>query len=378
MSADVFFATTAREGAGPQEDLDAVAERYVEQRRLLSTAQARRHRDEMINHLIPFADRLARRYRTSAEPADDLKQVARMGLVKAVDRYDPERGSFTAFAAATIGGELKRHFRDHTWGVHVPRRVQGLTLAVVEAQSALTGELGRAPTDVEVAARCEVTRDAVDDARRSSAGYRPASLNMPVGESGGQLADLIGSPDAAIELVADQEAMRDLIDQLPERERRILLERFYGNRTQSDIAADIGISQMHVSRLLSRALAAMRAAMLSDERPALLHSAEAAGPVISVRPQASGAICVLLAGEIDRDNAGRLRHELLGLVRRARPDSRMEIDLTAVPLIDAAGINALFGGYQAARARGVTMTLVGMQPFVARTVVESGLRSLMS
>jgi RNA polymerase sigma-B factor len=201
---------------------------------------------------------------------------------------------------------------------------------------------------------------------------------MPVGESGGQLADLIGSPDAAIELVADQEAMRDLIDQLPERERRILLERFYGNRTQSDIAADIGISQMHVSRLLSRALAAMRAAMLSDERPALLHSAEAAGPVISVRPQTSGAIRVLLAGEIDRDNAGRLRHELLGLVRRARPDSRMEIDLTAVPLIDAAGINALFGAYQAARARGVAMTLVGMQPFVARIVVESGLRSLMS
>jgi RNA polymerase sigma-B factor len=246
------------------ENLDEIAERYAFDRGRTSGQENQRLRDQMITQLLPFAGRLAGRYRGTREPAADLEQVARVGLVKAVDRYDPERGSFTAFAVATVTGELKRHFRDSTWGVHVPRRLQELALSVAKAEGALVAELGRRPTDREVAHRCQVSLAEVTDARRSAAGHTPVSLSIPTGESGRELGDQFGEADQAVEMVPDHVTLRALVGRLPDRDRRILMERFYGNRSQAEIAAGLGISQMHVSRLISRILERLRAAMLGE------------------------------------------------------------------------------------------------------------------
>jgi RNA polymerase sigma-B factor len=364
----------------PSGDLDQIAEQYARDRQGLAGARADYLREQIIGAMLPFADRLARRHRNSREPADDLAQVARLGLVKAVDRYDPERGSFTAFAVTTITGELKRHFRDHTWGIHVPRRLQDLTLAVTQVENALAVELGRRPTDAEVAARCEVDPEDFQDARRSGAGRRPVSLSLPVGESGGVLGDLFGRVDTAIEAVGDQVTLRRLIPLLPVRERHILLESFYGNRAQADIAADLGISQMHVSRLLSRTLGWLRAAMLSDEPPpwgAARNDGEAM-PVVAVRRQPSGVVRVVVSGEVDRDNADRLRQPIVNLIRHSAPGSRLEIHLGGVPLLDAAGVAVLLAVHEAARVRSVDLTAVGLQPSVRRIAVIAGLGAMLA
>ncbi len=364
--------------SAPREDLDEIAVRYAQERRTLPAAQAARLRDEMIRTMLPFAGRLARRYRHGREPLEDLVQVARMGLVKSVDRYDPRRGSFTAYALATISGDVKKHFRDHTWGVHVPRRLQELALAVNRAENALTVELARRPTDAEVARRCEIAEPAVADARRSGAGYRAVSLSLPVGDSGGQLGDLFGATDPAVETVADHVTLRRLLPYVPPRERRILEERFYGERTQSEIAADLGISQMHVSRLLSRTLGWLRAAMLSDEMPpwpAGDPDSGEADPVVTTRTDPAGVVRVAVTGEVDQDNADRLRRHLLRLLDRC--GAGLEIDLRGVPLLDAAGVALLLAVYEAARVRDVTVTATGMQPFVRRIAAVTGLRALL-
>ncbi|HJT90709.1 MAG TPA: sigma-70 family RNA polymerase sigma factor, partial [Mycobacterium sp.] len=322
--------------------------------------------------------RLAGRYRNSREPAADLEQVARVGLVKAVDRYDPDRGSFTAFAVATVTGELKRYFRDNTWGVHVPRRVQELALTVRQAEGALTAELGRRPTDREVAHRCQVDLHDVADARQSAAGYLPVSFSAPVGESGQQLGDLLGESDYAVDLVPDRVTLRGLVARLPERERRILMERYYGNRSQAEIAAGLGISQMHVSRLLARTHAWLRAAMLGGEAPSWpADDAVETSPVITVRRDDSGGVRVLIIGEIDRDNAGRLRQALFELIHCTRAGSRLMIDLGGVPLIDAAGLAVLLNAHDAARVRRIALTLVRMRPYVRRVAAVAGLGALL-
>jgi RNA polymerase sigma-B factor len=373
MSTDTQGATMAAVTCGPEDDLDALVERYAGQRRSVTGDPALRLRADLIGALLPFADRLARRYYNSREHPQDLQQVARVGLVKAVDRYESGCGSFTAFAVATISGELKRYFRDHTWGVHVPRRLQDLARAVGQAEGALAAELRRRPTDREVAERCQVGRDDVVAARQSGAGYRPVSLSLPVGESGGQLSDMFGGPDEAVEGVADRVSLRELIERLPAREREILLNRFYGNRTQSEIARDLNISQMHVSRLLTRTLGWLRASLLSDAVvpwPSPDPDAED-GPVVGVRTQPD-RIRVIVAGEIDRDNAGRLRASLLDVVRRTVPGRRVELDLRQVPLVDAAAVGVLRAVHDAARVRGITVTAAGVQPFVRRTMVIAG------
>ncbi|WP_250007754.1 sigma-70 family RNA polymerase sigma factor [Actinoplanes sp. M2I2] len=361
------------------EDLDVVAEQYARDRAGLPPAQTQRLREETIRRMLPFAGRLAGRYRHGREPSDDLEQVARLGLIKAIDRYDPERGSFTAYAVTTIVGELKRYFRDHSWGLQVPRRLQDLSRVVGQADEALTTELNRPPSDREVAVRCGITEQEVAEARRSRAGYRPVSLSLPVGDSGGELSDLLGGADGALELVPEQLTLRRLLDQLPTRERRILLERFYGNRTQLEIANDLGISQMHVSRLLNRTLEWLRTAMLTEDTPAWhgesTDTAET-NPVVAVRRQPTG-LRVVVAGEVDRDNAGLLREALLRLVRRAPAGSRLEIDLAAVPLLAAAGVAALLAVHEAARIRRIEVTAVGVQPFVRRIAAITGLGALL-
>jgi RNA polymerase sigma-B factor len=359
------------------EDLDTAATTYAE--RLVSATGVERAalRDELTRYCLPFAGRIARRYRGRGEPLEDLEQVARLGLVKAIDRYDPGRGSFTAYAVVTISGEIKRHFRDKTWGVHVPRRVQDLSLEVGHASMVLTNALSRTPTVAELAERLEVNETAVLEALESAAGYSPASLNAPAGaEGGGEFGDLLGGADADLELVDDRLTVADLLLRLPARERRMLAMRFYGNRTQAEIASELGISQMHVSRLLSRALSWLRQAMLSDIPPRwdgaggqLEH-----GMHISVLANADGLV-VRVRGEVDRDTAERLRTSLRHAVSKA-PD-RLVIDLSGVPLVDAAGVAVLTDAASAAAVAEVGVSLTGAQPYVARILAVSGLKHLM-
>ncbi|GAB2614967.1 hypothetical protein Aab01nite_27150 [Paractinoplanes abujensis] len=362
------------------DDLDEIAERYIRDRAALDPVRAGRLRDDVIRRLLPFAGRLAGRYRHSRESMDDLEQVARLALVKAIDRYDPERGSFTAYAVTTISGELKRYFRDHTWGVQVPRRLQDLSRVAGRATEELTAELHRPPTEQELAARCGAGVAEVAEALASRAGYRPVSLSLPVGDSGAALGDLLGDADGNLELVTDQLTLRRLIERLPAREKRILLERFYGNRSQSEIADDLGISQMHVSRLISRVLGWLRTAMLTDETP--LWPGDTAdpaqtGPAVAIRRSATGPTRVVVTGEVDRDNAGRLQRKLVRIIARAPAGAQLEVDLGGVPSLSAAGARALLAAYDAGRVRGVVVSVVAMQPFVRRFAAVVGLTPLL-
>ena len=248
------------------EDLDTAALIFRRSGPHRDGCAQRQARDELIAFALPFAGRIARRFVWRGEPIDDLEQVARLGLVKAVDRYDPQRGSFTAYAVATMVGELKRHFRDRTWGTHVPRGLRDLSVVVGRATSVLTHELSRPPTAGEIAERVHTSEADIHSVRECVAAYLPTPLSMPVGGDGRwRLEDVAGSPDAQLELVDDRLSVRNLVGRLPEREQRILAMRFYGNLTQADIAERIGISQMHVSRLLARSLTWLRHAMLNDE-----------------------------------------------------------------------------------------------------------------
>ncbi|MEV8514626.1 SigB/SigF/SigG family RNA polymerase sigma factor [Dactylosporangium sp. NPDC051484] len=221
----------------------------------------RRIRDEVIEACLPTAHRLARRYGGSGEPLADLVQVAALGLVKAVDGFDPARGiEFGAYATPTIAGEIKRHFRDRTWGVRLPRRLQELRLQVAHARDELTQRLGRSPTVAELAAHLSTGEEDVIEVLGSGDAYRPVSLDTPThtAEESTTIADTIGGEPSEYNLVEFREALRVLIERLPEREQRILAMRFYGNLTQTEIAARVGLSQMHVSRLLAHSLGFLR------------------------------------------------------------------------------------------------------------------------
>jgi RNA polymerase sigma-B factor len=361
------------------EDLDAAAISYAEQMAHAPDTERSELRAELTRFCLPFAGRLARRFRGRGEPLEDLEQVARLGLLKAIDRYDPARGSFTAYAVITISGEIKRHFRDRTWGVHVPRRVQDLSLEVGHASTALTNTLSRSPTVGELAERLRVTEEAVLDAVASSAGYSPASLNAPANVEGdGEVGDLLGGDDSDLELVDDKVTVAGLLLRLPARERQMLAMRFYGNRTQAEIAAALGISQMHVSRLLSRALSWLREAMLSDEPPRWEGGGAQAEHAMEVSVGRDGGVfTVRVRGEVDRDTAERLRMGLRHAVATAAGD-RLVIDLSGVPLLDAAGVAVLLDAASAAAVAGVELSLTGAQAYVARILGVSGLAALLS
>ncbi len=222
-----------------------------------------RLRERIIEAGIPLAVRIARFYRGRGEPFEDLVQVATVGLIKAVDGYDPRRGPFSHFAGMTVRGELKRHFRDLGWMVRVPRRLQELRLEMSRAHRDLTHQLGRAPSVADVAGYLNVNEDQVSEGLSLSHAYNPVSLDAPAQgrEDGKELGTVLGARDPALESVADRLTLASLLTRVPERERRILHLRFSGNMTQSQIAAECGISQMHVSRLLSQTLAWLRQAM---------------------------------------------------------------------------------------------------------------------
>jgi RNA polymerase sigma-B factor len=223
-------------------------------------------RDEVIRLCLPFAERLARRFHGLGEPVADLDQVAALGLVKAIDRYDPGFGTdFPSFATPTILGELKRHFRDRGWSVRVPRRLQELRLDINRARDQLTHDLGRVPTMADLAAHLDVDEDAVVEAVVAADAYRSTSIFAPVGaeEGGPTLADRLGAEDHGYEAVDIRETLQPLLAGLSERERQLITMRFFGNMTQVNIAERLGISQMHVSRLLTRTLSRLREEMLT-------------------------------------------------------------------------------------------------------------------
>ena len=223
-------------------------------------------RTELVTAHMGLAEYLARRFTNRGEPLDDLVQVASLGLLKAVDRFDPERGlEFSTYATPTIVGELKRHFRDKGWAVRVPRRVQELHLRLGSVVSTLSQELGRSPTIGEIAQAASVSEEDVLEAIEAGHAYRFTSLDAPSGaDDEGTLASQLGSDDQALVDSEHRVALSPLIARFPPRERTILHLRFFEGLTQSEIAGRLGISQMHVSRLLARSLAQLRASAEDD------------------------------------------------------------------------------------------------------------------
>src|SRR6185437_11146748 len=224
-----------------------------------------RDRARLIELYIPLAEYLARRFRNRGEHLDDLIQVANLGLIKSVDGYDADRGAaFTSYAIPMIVGELKRHFRDKGWDVRVPRRLQELRLEITKVTGDLAQTLGRSPTVADLAKRLDVSEEEIIEGLDSAHAYRALSLQAPVAgeEATTELGDLLGDVDHDLENVEDREALRPLIGRLPVREQKIIAMRFFGNMTQSQIARELDISQMHVSRLLSHALGILREGLL--------------------------------------------------------------------------------------------------------------------
>ena len=219
-------------------------------------------RDELVVMHLPLVHHVARRYRDRGESMEDLVQVGTIGLIKAVDRFDLGRGTeLSTFATPTILGEIKRHFRDRSWAMKVPRRLQERSAQVSACTDDLTRTLQRSPTVREVAAELGVSQEEVLDAIEVRHAYSATSLDADRGDGSERpaaIGDSLGIEDAALEAVEYREAIRPLLDALPDRERRIIMLRFFGNLTQSQIAEEMGMSQMHVSRLLARSLTQLR------------------------------------------------------------------------------------------------------------------------
>src|SRR5437763_1954160 len=230
----------------------------------------REARDELIARFLPLARKLARRYAQSSEPYDDLVQVASLGLVKAVERFDPERGfAFSSFAVPTIVGELKRYFRDTAWALHVDRSAQERARRITEAQQKLSSRTGRMPTVYELAQYLELSQEEVLDGLQTADAYGAISLDAPVGgaddEEDTSRLDSIGHLDERLALVDQHATIFAAARHLAAREREILYLRFGEDLTQSEIADRVGVSQMQVSRLLRRSLQRLRE--LADEQP---------------------------------------------------------------------------------------------------------------
>ncbi|MFB7502473.1 RNA polymerase sigma factor SigF [Streptomyces broussonetiae] len=252
---------------GPQDRSGARA-MFVELRKLnAGSPEYAELRNQLVRMHLPLVEHLARRFRNRGEPLDDLTQVATIGLIKSVDRFDPERGvEFSTYATPTVVGEIKRHFRDKGWAVRVPRRLQELRLALTTATAELSQLHGRSPTVHELAEKLAISEEEVLEGLESANAYSTLSLDVPdTDDESPAVADTLGAEDEALEGVEYRESLKPLLEDLPPREKRILLLRFFGNMTQSQIAQEVGISQMHVSRLLARTLAQLREKLLVEE-----------------------------------------------------------------------------------------------------------------
>jgi RNA polymerase sigma-B factor len=219
-----------------------------------------RRRDAIVERCLPLADHIARRFDGRGEPRDDLVQVARVGLVNAVIRFDVDAGSdFVSFAVPTIMGEVRRHFRDNSWSLKVPRRLKELHLRLGAANAEMSQRLGRAPTPTELAIELEMDRDEIVEGLIAGSSYNTMSIDGGNdSEDAPAIADTLGDVDANLDQIDNREALRPLLASLPERERTVLVLRFFESLTQTQIAERVGISQMHVSRLLAKSLARLR------------------------------------------------------------------------------------------------------------------------
>jgi RNA polymerase sigma-B factor len=216
-------------------------------------------RDEIAVRFVPFAEYLARRFAGRGEPLDDLNQVANVGLLNAIDRFDPSRNvRFSTFAAATIVGELKRHFRDKGWALRVPRRMQELAVRINQVLPELTQRFGRSPTIPELAEHLDVSADDIVEATEAVQAYSTTSLDAPIGGEGRAPVESIGAEDPSLELLEEWSSLAPAVAELSPRDRRVLYLRFFRGLTQSEIAQDIGVSQMHVSRILAQTLEKLR------------------------------------------------------------------------------------------------------------------------
>nr|WP_281422399.1 SigB/SigF/SigG family RNA polymerase sigma factor [Skermania piniformis] len=217
-------------------------------------------RDQLVTRCLPLAEHLAWRFTGRGEPHDDLLQVARLGLVNAVDRFDVDHGAdFVSFAVPTIMGEIRRHFRDTSWAMRVPRRLKELHVTLSRAAGEMSQRLGRAPTVRELSDELDLSVEEVSEGLVAGNAYQTVSVDAETrGPDTLPLRETLGELDEAIMSVEDHESLRPLLEALPERERTVLMLRFFGNMTQSQIAERVGVSQMHVSRILARTLAQLR------------------------------------------------------------------------------------------------------------------------
>jgi RNA polymerase sigma-B factor len=260
---------TATRKRHPHNDAPRTAAAFERLSHLPAGAERAALRDELVRVWLPMSERIAGRYRGKGEPYEDLRQVAALGLVKAVDGYDPERGhAFESYAVPTVTGEIKRHFRDHMWALHVPRRVQELRnrVRIALRELSATGS-DRRPSVAEIAEYAQLSEEDVQAGLEALDSFTALSLDAetPGGEDAGMtLAGLLGECDAGFDLVVDREAVKPALQRLPERERVILYLRFFRGMTQSGIAERLGVSQMHVSRLISTSCATVRERVLAD------------------------------------------------------------------------------------------------------------------
>jgi len=243
---------------------DDVVEMFVALRQMPAEShEYSRQRERIVARCLPLADHVASHFARRGEGLDDLVQVARLGLMNAINRFDPTKGpSFIGFAVPTMMGEVRRYFRDHSWGMRVPRRLRDLHVQISRTTADLAQKLGRAPTAGELSAVLEVPREEIVECLVAGDAYRLDSLDAPLGaDSSGtprSVADAVGAIDPQIEHITDREALRVIIAALPRREREVLRMRFFESMTQSQIAERIGVSQMQVSRILANTLRCLR------------------------------------------------------------------------------------------------------------------------
>ncbi|GII05400.1 SigB/SigF/SigG family RNA polymerase sigma factor [Planobispora takensis] len=233
----------------------------------VSEYRAERLRERIVEMHRPLAMEIARRYRYRGEPLEDLLQAAYVGLMKAINGYDPTLGhAFRGYAVVTMTGEVKRHFRDRTWAIRVPRVYQERRAELNRLVADLSQDLGRSPTVAELAAKMNISEEDVLLTLDASAAYSALSLDAPLGtdDDAAALGDVIPDEDDALSVLVDREAVKPLIDKLPPREKNILLLRFFGNMTQAEIAAEFDISQMHVSRILRKVLDQLREELVAE------------------------------------------------------------------------------------------------------------------
>ena len=249
----------------PENDLRSADREMFEQLAALEagTSEHDTLRAALIERHLPLVTFMARKFADRGEPLDDLIQVGTIGLIKAIDRFEISKGfEFSTFATPTIVGEIKRHFRDKTWAVRVPRRLQELGASVTKATTELTQKLDRSPTPKEIAKHLGITVDEVAEALESNAAYSTVSLDV-TSDTSISIGESFGALDEALEGVEYRESLKPLLAELDEREKRILQMRFFDNLSQSQIAAELGISQMHVSRILTKVLSHLREGLIS-------------------------------------------------------------------------------------------------------------------